>query len=153
MSIKEVISMSPDSYNLPICRKVLKYWDFFFFLIDSNILTGGFPGGSDGKEFVCNAGGPGFIPGLERSPGEGNGNPFQYSCPENSVDRGAWRATVRGVYRFLLQKLLCILTPPLPLQSSLEFSENPLNKTYFSTCSMCILFSTPYFCSFPPAPS
>jgi len=40
---------------------------------------------------------PGAIPGLERSPGEGNGNPLQYSCLENPMDRGAWRATVLGV--------------------------------------------------------
>ena len=48
-----------------------------------------FPGGSDGKESVYNVGVPGSIPGLESSPGEGNGNPFQYSCLENSVDIGA----------------------------------------------------------------
>ena len=46
---------------------------------------------------ACNAGDPGSIPGLGRSPGEGNGNPLQYSCLENSMDRGAWRATVHGV--------------------------------------------------------
>ena len=40
---------------------------------------------------------PGSVPGSDRSPGEGNGNPLQYSCLENSTDRGAWRATVRGV--------------------------------------------------------
>ena len=56
-----------------------------------------FPGGSDGKESACNAGDPGLIPGLGRSPGEGNGNPLQYSCLENSMDRGAWQATVHGV--------------------------------------------------------
>ena len=56
-----------------------------------------FPGGSDGKESACNAGDPGSIPGLGRSPGEGNGYPLQYSCLENSVDRGAWWATVHGV--------------------------------------------------------
>ena len=56
-----------------------------------------FPGGSDGKEFACNAGGLGSIPGSGRSPGGGNGNPLQCSCPENSMDRGAWRATVHGV--------------------------------------------------------
>ena len=55
-----------------------------------------FPGGSDGKEPVCNAGDPGN-PGSERSPGGGNGNPLQYSCPENPTDRGAWWATVHGV--------------------------------------------------------
>ena len=49
----------------------------------------GFPGVSDGKESACNAGDPGLIPGLGRSPGEGNGNLFQSSCLENSMDRGA----------------------------------------------------------------
>ena len=57
----------------------------------------GFSGGSDGKESACNAGDPGSIPGLERSPGEGNGNPLQYACLENPIDRGVWRATVHGV--------------------------------------------------------
>ena len=46
----------------------------------------GFPGGLDGKEFACNAGDPGSIPGLGSSPGEGNGNTLQYSCLENSMD-------------------------------------------------------------------
>ena len=57
----------------------------------------GFPGGSDSKESACNAGDLGSIPGLGRSPGEGNGNPLWYSCLENSIDRGAWWATVHGV--------------------------------------------------------
>ena len=48
-----------------------------------------FPGGSDGKESACNVGDLGSIPGLGRSPGEGNGNPLQYSCLENPTDRGA----------------------------------------------------------------
>ena len=50
----------------------------------------GFPGGSDGKESACNAGDLGSIPGLGRSPAEGNGYPLQYSCLENSMNRGAW---------------------------------------------------------------
>ena len=50
----------------------------------------GFPGGSDGKVSTCNAGDLGSIPGLERSPGEGNGTPLQYSCLENPMDGGAW---------------------------------------------------------------
>ena len=50
----------------------------------------GFPGGSDGKVSACNAGDPGSIPGLGRSPGVGNGNPLQYSCLENSTDGGSW---------------------------------------------------------------
>ena len=55
------------------------------------------PGGSDGKESAYNAGDPGSIPRLGRFPGEGNGNPLQYSCLENPMERGAWRATVHGV--------------------------------------------------------
>ena len=50
----------------------------------------GFPGGSDGKASTRNAGDLGLIPGLGRFPGEGNSNPLQYSCLENSMDRGAW---------------------------------------------------------------
>ena len=50
---------------------------------------GGFPGSSDGKASACNAGDLGSNPGLRRSPGEGNGNPLQYSCLENSMDGGA----------------------------------------------------------------
>ena len=57
----------------------------------------GFPGGSDSKESACNAEDPGSIPGLGRSPGEGNGYPLQCFCLENSMDRGAWWATVPGV--------------------------------------------------------
>ena len=57
----------------------------------------GFPGGSDIKVSACNAGDPGSVPGSGRSPGEGNGNPLQYSCLENSMDGGAWWATVHGV--------------------------------------------------------
>ena len=56
-----------------------------------------FPGGSEGKESACNAGDRGLIPRLGRSSGEGYGNPPQYSCLENSMERGAWQATVRGV--------------------------------------------------------
>ena len=55
-----------------------------------------FPGGSDGKESACNVGDLGSIPGLGRSPGEGNGSPLHYSGLENPVDRGAWQATVHG---------------------------------------------------------
>ena len=57
----------------------------------------GFPGGSECKKSACNAEDPGLIPGSGRSPGEGNSNPFQYSCLENSMDRGAWRAPVHGL--------------------------------------------------------
>ena len=66
-------------------------------LLLTNCFFGGFPGGSDGKASACNAGDLGLIPGSGRCPGEGNGNPFQYSCLENSMDRGALEATVHGV--------------------------------------------------------
>ena len=56
-----------------------------------------FPGGSDSKESACNVGDLGSIPGSGRSPGEGTGNPLQYSCLENPLDRGAWQATAHGV--------------------------------------------------------
>ena len=51
----------------------------------------------NGKESACDAGNQGLIPGSGRSSGEGNGNPLQYSCLENSMDRGAWWATVHGI--------------------------------------------------------
>ena len=54
----------------------------------------GSSGGPGVKNLPANAGDTGLIPGSERSPGKGNGNPFQYSCLENSMDREAWRATV-----------------------------------------------------------
>ena len=56
-----------------------------------------FPGGSAVKNLPANAGDPGSIPGSGRSPGEGNGNPLQYSCLRNPTDRGAWRVTVHRV--------------------------------------------------------
>ena len=60
----------------------------------------GFPDGSTGKESACNTGGSGdmgSIPGLGRSPGGGNGNPHQYSCLKNPVDRGDWQAVIQRV--------------------------------------------------------
>ena len=61
------------------------------------LLHWGFPGGSEVKVSAFNAGDPGLIPGSGRSPGDGNGNPLQYSCLENPVDGGAWLATVYAV--------------------------------------------------------
>ena len=58
-----------------------------------------FPCGSDGKESACNAGILGLIPGLGRSPGEGNGKLLQYSCLENFMDRGAWWATIHWIIK------------------------------------------------------
>ena len=69
--------------NSFICKEVTVFW--------------GFPGGSDGKETACNAGDPGLILWSGRSPEEGNDNPLQYSCLENSMDRGPWQAIVHEV--------------------------------------------------------
>ena len=65
--------------------------------LDSNTHLTGFPGGSGGNESARNAGNPGLIPGSGRSAGEGNGYPLQYSCLENSMDRGAYQAKVHGI--------------------------------------------------------
>ena len=62
-----------------------------------SILMPGFTGGSVVENLPANAGGVGLTPGLGRSPGEGKCNPLQYSCLENSIDRGAWQAIVHGV--------------------------------------------------------
>ena len=94
------------SHRYTYVPSLLNNWIFFFFFAMTSILKKRnvahidhcFSGVSDDKEFTCSAGGPGLIPELGRSPGEGNGNPLQYSCQENCVDRGAWRRTiVRGV--------------------------------------------------------
>ena len=71
-----------------------------------------FPGGPEVKAFACKAGDLGSIPGSGRSPGEGNGNPLQYSCLGNSMDRGAWWATVHGVAR--VERDLATKPPPPP---------------------------------------
>ena len=60
-------------------------------------LSHAFPGGLEVKASAWNEGDQGLIPGLERSPGEGNGNPLQYSCLENPMEGRAWQATVHGV--------------------------------------------------------
>ena len=62
-------------------------------------LSKGFPGSSDGKASACNVGDPGSIPGLGRSPGEGNGNPLQHSCLENPMDREPDRLQSMGSQR------------------------------------------------------
>ena len=67
-------------------------------IVTGNALS--FPGGSDNKESACNVGDLGSIPGLGRSPGEGNGNPLQY-CLDNCMDREAWQAAVHGVAKSL----------------------------------------------------
>ena len=80
---------------MSICLEILLEMCVFIFLV--RFLGAELLGGSEGKASARNVGDLGSIPGLGRCPGEGNGNPFQYSCLENSMDRGAWQATVYGV--------------------------------------------------------
>ena len=94
-----------DCWNPHLCLAycIIKLLFYMFAVLvpyshsDTRLQMQGFPGGSDGKEPVCNVGDPGSIPGSVKSPGEGNGYPLQYSCLENSVDGGAWQAAVHGV--------------------------------------------------------
>ena len=78
---------------VPVRRLELGAWHLF----NCSSLREGPPDGLDSKESACNARDLGLIPESGRSPGEGNGNPLQYSCLENSIDRGAWKATVHGI--------------------------------------------------------
>ena len=78
--------------NLSLIRSHLFIFAFVFFLLEVR----GFSGGSGGKESACNAGDPGLIPESGRSPGEGNGNPLQYSYLENSTDRKPGRLPSTG---------------------------------------------------------
>ena len=66
------------------------YLYYLRFIMGKYEIDYGFPGGSDSKESTCKTGDQGSIPGSGRSPGEGNGCPLQYSCMENSMDRGDW---------------------------------------------------------------
>ena len=80
------ISLSEVSFHhllqSPLNNRIYMYYIVWYYM--------DFPGGSDGKASVYNAGDEGSIPGLGRSPGEGNGNPLQYYCLENPMDRGTW---------------------------------------------------------------
>ena len=118
----------------------------------------GFPGGSDGKESTCNTGDLGLISVSGRCPREGNGYPLQYSCLENSMDRGAWWATVHGVektwtrlinYTFTIggQALLVaqiVKNSPVKKEARVQFRgwEDPL-KEGMATRSSILAWRTP----------
>ena len=89
----------------------------------------GFPHNSVSKESACNAGDPDLTPGWERFLGEGNGNPLQYSCLENPMDREAWQATVHGVTR--VKPNLATKPPPLSLLSRYQ-CQPPYPNTHSS---------------------
>ena len=83
-----------------ICHRNLGYFtQVTLFNFHKLLGVKGFPGASYSEESACNAGDWSSIPGSGRSPGGGHGNPLQYSCLENPMDRGAWWATVRGVVK------------------------------------------------------
>jgi len=84
----------------------------------------GFPGSSVSKESACSAGDQGLIPGSGRSPGEGNGNPLQYSCLENPMNRGAWQPTVHEVTRMGHN---LVTKPSSDLREEAESGQGPEN--------------------------
>ena len=90
---RSVMSDSLQPHGLQHAR-LPDYWINLFYRVVRNI---GFPGSSDGKEFTCHAGDLISIPGLGRSPGEGNGYPLQYFGLKNSMDRGAWQTTIHRI--------------------------------------------------------
>ena len=116
--------------------------------INCNVLwmCKGFPYSSVGKESACHAGDLGLIPGLGRSPGEGNGNPLQYSFLENPMDRGARQATVYGVAR-VGHNLATKPPPPSMYWAILAWIQLPskyvflnlLTKFYVTKCILCVL--------------
>ena len=95
--MSDVCGIAPNFYTVMLHPRVRNEGRLLSPEIASHHLV--FPHGSVSKESACNAGDLGLIPGSGRSPGEGNGNPLQYSCLENPMDRGAWWATVHGVAR------------------------------------------------------
>ena len=95
------------------------------------------PGGSDSNESSCNVGDPGSISGLGRSPGEGNGNSFQYSYLENYMDGGALWATVRGVTKSWTW-LKWLSMPHAQIQYVLTEGLFPMAQSYFSSNFLCL---------------
>ena len=97
-----------ENLNTPVSRAHTRWWGGEWSLKEplkkllepDGFVAWGFPGGTVVKNLPANTGAPrdmGLIPGLGRSPGEGNGKPLQYSCLENSMDRGAWQPAVREI--------------------------------------------------------
>ena len=122
MSVFVPIPISFESCSFVLLSEVWKIYATSFVVLPqasfgnlgSFMVHKGFPCSSVSKESACNAGDLCSIPGLRRSPGEGNGNPLQYSCLENSIDRGVWQAIVHGVAR-VGHDLVTKPPPPLAL--------------------------------------
>ena len=95
-----ILQISPPFMHIIFCRISFSGNGKFMWRAEVKLglqIEWGYNGEADAKESACNAGSPGSIPGSGRSPGEGNGNPLQYSFLENPMDRGAWQATIHGV--------------------------------------------------------
>ena len=122
-----------------VCDSSLNIWSTIFEIQYLIIVSSGFPGGSDSKESPCNSGNPGLIPGSGRSPGEGNGNPLQYSCLENSMDREVWWATVHGVAESDSTEQLALHTS---LHCIFRLKPPHLLVHLFCTCSINIQFNS-----------
>ena len=99
----------------------------------TTLLSMGFPGGSDHKDSAYHAGDPGSIPGLGRFPGKGNGHLLGYSCLENSMDRGAWRASAYGITQSDTTDRLTLLSIPSPL-FSIPWYELLNNQEFLPWC-------------------
>ena len=118
-----------------------KYWSFSFSISPSNEYLGliyfridWLDGGSGVKVSACNAGDLGSIPGSGRSPGEGNGNPLQYSCLENPMDGGAWSASVHGVTKSQTRLSdFTSLSLPLELTGWISLYSKGLSRVFSNT--------------------
>ena len=133
-----------------LIRKYFGNTGFHYFLLSSH--TSGFPGGSEVKASARNARNLGSIPGSGISPGEGNGNPLQYSCLKNPMDRGAWRATVHGVakswtrlsdFTFTLEVFMVIIKPMMTMMTmmTIMMTKSSLNQYYFLHCLLLSSYS------------
>ena len=100
------------------------------------MLYAGFCDGSDGKASALNEGNPGSIPGSERSPGEGNGNPLQHSCLKNPMDGGTWQATVHGVAKNWTRLSDFMIQNKLNFKSRLDLPCINMNPPQVYTCSL-----------------
>ena len=98
---KTVNQKNLETSGYSTCRERGTYLSLSYLIHCLKLVIIGFPGGSDGEESACNARKLGLIPGLERCPGEKNGNPLQYACLGNPMDRRVWQATVHAVARQL----------------------------------------------------
>ena len=113
-----LLTLSRNSYNFLVNLSIWLYSKFLSNkMFEQDHLIKGFPRSSVSKESACSAGDPSLISGLGRSPGEGNGNPLQYSCLENPTLREAWQATIHGVVR--VGHDLATTSPPFDKKLSL----------------------------------